>query len=111
MESAGSYVCQDAERLNHPHLTQAAGRGVTRFPRRWTFVHRRRDVCLHTTSCIRPRTTYVATISARMRPNNTQTCFEVYECFYCGVRAEGINPGTCEECGGELLHLGRSRDL
>lgn len=46
-----------------------------------------------------------------MRPNNTEKSLEMYECFECGVRVEKVNPGTCEECGGELLHLGRSRDL
>lgn len=43
-----------------------------------------------------------------MRPNCTDDGEEVYECFECGARAEAS--GRCE-CGGELLHLGRSRDL
>ncbi|QAU12530.1 rubrerythrin-like domain-containing protein [Halorubrum sp. BOL3-1] len=43
-----------------------------------------------------------------MRPQSEHTEKEVYECFECGRRTD--SPGQCE-CGGELLHLGRSRDL
>ncbi|MES3160429.1 MAG: rubrerythrin-like domain-containing protein [Halorubrum sp.] len=43
-----------------------------------------------------------------MRPNCTDDGEELYECFECGTRSEA--PGRCE-CGGELRHLGRSRDL
>ncbi|WP_152421915.1 rubrerythrin-like domain-containing protein [Halorubrum saccharovorum] len=43
-----------------------------------------------------------------MRPESEHTGRELYECFECGERYE--RGGTCE-CGGELRHLGRSRDL
>ncbi|WP_157884793.1 rubrerythrin-like domain-containing protein [Halorubrum aethiopicum] len=43
-----------------------------------------------------------------MRPNTTEGGEELYECFECGARSE--TAGRCD-CGGELLHLGRSRDL
>ncbi|WP_147587247.1 rubrerythrin-like domain-containing protein [Halorubrum lipolyticum] len=43
-----------------------------------------------------------------MRPESETHGREVYECFKCGARSE--SDGTCE-CGGELQHLGRSRDL
>ena len=43
-----------------------------------------------------------------MRPNTTEGGEELYECFECGARSE--TAGHCD-CGGELLHLGRSRDL
>lgn len=46
-----------------------------------------------------------------MRPNKTVSEAELYECFECGSRAEAAESGVCENCGGELLHLGRSRDL
>jgi rRNA maturation endonuclease Nob1 len=35
----------------------------------------------------------------------------MYECLKCGSRAKAVESGVCESCGGELLHLGRSRDL
>ena len=46
-----------------------------------------------------------------MRPADTESSVELYECFECGSRVE--DPGTpkCEDCGGELRHLGRPRDL
>jgi len=43
-----------------------------------------------------------------MRPQATHTERELYECFECGQRTDSA--GTCE-CGGELMHIGRSRDL
>jgi len=43
-----------------------------------------------------------------MRPNSKIDGEELYECFECGSRSD--EPGYCD-CGGELLHLGRSRDL
>ncbi|MDR9380296.1 MAG: rubrerythrin-like domain-containing protein [Natronomonas sp.] len=46
-----------------------------------------------------------------MRPSDVQATIKLYECFKCGARVEDAAPGRCEECGGELLHLGRSRDL
>lgn len=50
-------------------------------------------------------------ILENMRLINIEHGVEVYECFECGCRVEKADPGTCEKCGGELLHLGRSRDL
>ncbi|WP_436901546.1 rubrerythrin-like domain-containing protein [Halovenus halobia] len=46
-----------------------------------------------------------------MRPTDTDSDVEVYECFDCGRRVE--DPGTteCEECGGELHNLSKPRDL
>ncbi|PSP38893.1 hypothetical protein BRC63_07735 [Halobacteriales archaeon QH_10_70_21] len=46
-----------------------------------------------------------------MRPDDRTTGEKVHECFTCGARAEGSAAGTCPACGGELRHLGRSRDL
>ncbi|MUW15635.1 rubrerythrin-like domain-containing protein [Halorubrum sp. CBA1125] len=43
-----------------------------------------------------------------MRPNYDTNGQELYECLSCGARTD--EGGTCE-CGGELRHLGRSRDL
>ena len=43
-----------------------------------------------------------------MRPESETGGRELYECFKCGSRSE--TGGICE-CGGELQHLGRSRDL
>ncbi|MFC7187456.1 rubrerythrin-like domain-containing protein [Halorubrum yunnanense] len=43
-----------------------------------------------------------------MRPESDSHGRELYECFECGARME--SGGTCD-CGGELRHLGRSRDL
>jgi hypothetical protein len=43
-----------------------------------------------------------------MRPKYDCESEEVYECFECGRRTGSA--GECE-CGGELLHIGRSRDL
>jgi len=48
------------------------------------------------------------TIWRDMRPETGVDERELYECFECGARTE--SGGTCE-CGGELMHLGRSRDL
>ncbi|WP_435093737.1 rubrerythrin-like domain-containing protein [Halorubrum sp. N11] len=44
-----------------------------------------------------------------MRPETEIHGRELYECFKCGARSE-TGSNTCE-CGGELQHLGRSRDL
>ncbi|WP_299232621.1 rubrerythrin-like domain-containing protein [Natronomonas sp.] len=46
-----------------------------------------------------------------MRPNQIECGAEVHECLECGNRTEADDAGICPECGGELLHLGRSRDL
>jgi len=43
-----------------------------------------------------------------MRPEFESDGQELYECFECGARTD--SDGTCE-CGGDLKHLGRSRDL
>ncbi|MGM0683207.1 MAG: rubrerythrin-like domain-containing protein [Halobacteriota archaeon] len=43
-----------------------------------------------------------------MRPQTQTKGQELYECFECGTRTE--SGGTCD-CGGELCHIGRSRDL
>ncbi|WP_155118424.1 rubrerythrin-like domain-containing protein [Halorubrum sp. BV1] len=44
-----------------------------------------------------------------MRPECDTSGEKVYECFKCGSRCE--TGGACPACGGELRHLGRSRDL
>ena len=51
---------------------------------------------------------WMGMIHGIMRPNYTTSGEELYECFECGARSE--ESGRCD-CGGELLHLGRSRDL
>jgi len=43
-----------------------------------------------------------------MRPEYDHSERELYECFKCGTLVD--EDGTCE-CGGELRHIGRSRDL
>ena len=43
-----------------------------------------------------------------MRPKYDHSEQELYECFKCGALVD--EAGTCE-CGGELRHIGRSRDL
>jgi hypothetical protein len=50
-------------------------------------------------------------ICGYMRPNNAEVGIDMYECFDCGARAEDPDTEVCPDCGGELLHLGRSRDL
>jgi hypothetical protein len=50
----------------------------------------------------------VDSIPHTMRPESEIHGQELYECFECGVRSE--TGGICE-CGGDLQHLGRSRDL
>jgi DNA-directed RNA polymerase subunit RPC12/RpoP len=46
-----------------------------------------------------------------MRPNESATGEEVYECFECGIRIEDPATGTCEECGSKLVNIGKARDL
>jgi len=46
-----------------------------------------------------------------MRPNTVEAGQELYECTGCGSRTGSPDAGPCDECGGTLLHLGRSRDL
>jgi|AntRauTorcE11897_2_1112592.scaffolds.fasta_scaffold00007_16 hypothetical protein len=50
----------------------------------------------------------LATKLGDMRPQSEIDGQELYECFECGERTE--SGGMCE-CGGQLRHLGRSRDL
>lgn len=50
----------------------------------------------------------LATKIRNMRPQSEIERQELYECFECGARTD--SGGTCE-CGGDLKHLGRSRDL
>jgi hypothetical protein len=50
----------------------------------------------------------VCTKHTSMRPETKITAQELYECFNCGSRTKSA--GGCE-CGGELRHIGRSRDL
>ncbi len=45
-----------------------------------------------------------------MRPSVDESVIELYECFKCGGRTDTAIDG-CDRCGGELRHLGRSRDL
>jgi len=53
----------------------------------------------------------MADVFGCMRPNNAEDGIDVYECFNCGARSEAPDSEVCADCGGELLHLGRSRDL
>lgn len=46
-----------------------------------------------------------------MRPNAEEKSSEVYECFECGQRYEGVESRSCDQCGGSLNNIGRSRDL
>ncbi|ACV48887.1 MULTISPECIES: rubrerythrin-like domain-containing protein [Halomicrobium] len=46
-----------------------------------------------------------------MRPSATTTERELYECFDCGQRRQSTTDRTCEECGGTLRNIHRSRDL
>jgi rRNA maturation endonuclease Nob1 len=46
-----------------------------------------------------------------MRPNTIQIDTKIHECFECGRRIENPDGKACGECGGELRHLSRSRDL
>lgn len=46
-----------------------------------------------------------------MRPNDSEIHGKVYECFVCGTRAGGDEGRTCPDCGSELRHIGRPRDL
>ncbi|MFC6722808.1 rubrerythrin-like domain-containing protein [Halobacteriaceae bacterium SHR40] len=46
-----------------------------------------------------------------MRPHVTEQQTELYECFSCGERVSEPETQLCTACGGELLNLGRSRDL
>ncbi len=46
-----------------------------------------------------------------MRPAETESGVELYECFDCNERVENADRRICEKCGGELHHLGRARDL
>jgi rRNA maturation endonuclease Nob1 len=46
-----------------------------------------------------------------MRPSASTTGEELYECFDCGKRQRSVEGRTCEECGGTLRNITRSRDL
>lgn len=46
-----------------------------------------------------------------MRPRVSEETTELYECFSCGERVSDTESQLCDSCGGQLLHLGRSRDL
>lgn len=46
-----------------------------------------------------------------MRPNTPSETGDVYECFDCGKRTEGAESRFCDDCGGTLRNLSRSRDL
>jgi rRNA maturation endonuclease Nob1 len=46
-----------------------------------------------------------------MRPNQTEEGGDLYECFDCGKRFEDPETTMCDDCGGALRNLGRSRDL
>lgn len=46
-----------------------------------------------------------------MRPSDTDTGEELYECFDCGRRMSDADSRVCEYCGGKIRHLGRPRDL
>ena len=36
---------------------------------------------------------------------------KMYECFDCSARETDPERRICSECGGELCHIGRPRDL
>jgi len=46
-----------------------------------------------------------------MRPSVEADDAEEYECMHCGARVVDPDRLVCEECGGELRSLGKSRDL
>lgn len=46
-----------------------------------------------------------------MRPTSDVDQDGVYECQDCGARPEAVESRICPECGGDLLDLGRERDL
>lgn len=67
-----------------------------------------KDVHPYTVNNIRAEVTSNGTNCHDMRPNYEPESRELYECFNCAGRTTA--GGTCE-CGGELQHIGRSRDL
>ena len=46
-----------------------------------------------------------------MRSDTFKAEKEMYDCFECGARETDPEQSICSECGGELCHLGRPRDL
>ncbi|WP_321162975.1 rubrerythrin-like domain-containing protein [Halorubrum sp. T3] len=73
-----------------------------------SFGHRLAPSGLYYPNNIRRVIIYHGCVSMYMRPEYECDSEEVYECFECGRRTDSA--GECE-CGGELLHIGRSRDL
>ncbi|QHS17642.1 rubrerythrin-like domain-containing protein [Halopenitus persicus] len=46
-----------------------------------------------------------------MRPKTDVETESVYECFDCLARTVDPETPTCDDCGGDLWHIGRSRDM
>jgi rRNA maturation endonuclease Nob1 len=46
-----------------------------------------------------------------MRPSTEYSDADVYECTGCGARVSDPETRRCSECGGEIINLGKSRDL
>jgi len=74
----------------------------------WAFVHVHVGIDILYLISIRVIYIPIGTLVRYMRPETQSVSRELYECFRCGQRTDTGN--TCD-CGGELLHLGRSRDL
>lgn len=46
-----------------------------------------------------------------MRPSDSDSEIDLYECTDCGQRAESPKSQMCGACGGEFINLSRPRDL
>ncbi|SEH51717.1 hypothetical protein SAMN05192561_10444 [Halopenitus malekzadehii] len=46
-----------------------------------------------------------------MRPETEINTDSVYECFDCLDRTVDPETPTCDDCGGDLWNIGRSRDM
>jgi len=46
-----------------------------------------------------------------MRPSTKYEDANVYECTECGERTSDPDTRCCDDCGGEIIDLGLSRDL
>ncbi|MFB6079819.1 MAG: rubrerythrin-like domain-containing protein [Haloferacaceae archaeon] len=46
-----------------------------------------------------------------MRPSYRGYEGKIYECSGCGARHESPETLRCEECGGTLINISKSRDL